>query len=46
METGHWVHVRLTHTSAIEFVTRATSLGIRVLMEQRNRETEVYLRLG
>ena len=45
VETGHWVHLRLTHTSAVEFVTRATGLGVRVLMERRDGETEVYLRL-
>ena len=46
VETGHWVHLRLTHTSAVEFVTRATGLVVRVLMEQRKREAEVYLHLG
>lgn len=46
VEAGHWVHLRLTHTSAVEFVTRLTDIGRCVLMERRDGETDVYLRLG
>ena len=45
VETGHRVHLRLTHASAVEFVTRATGIGARVLMERRDGEAKVYLRL-
>ncbi len=46
VETGHSVHLRLTHTSAVEFVTHSTGLWVRMLMERHDAETEVYLRLG
>ena len=46
VEAGHGVHLRLTHASAVEFVTRATGFGARVLMERCDGEAEVYLRLG
>lgn len=46
VETGHWVHLRLTHASAVEFVMRATGFGARVLMDRCDGEAEVYLRLA